>query len=169
MIDILLVVSGIITICIAIGMNISLLKITEDTKLKKKWIWLLGLVIFFLFGYIAFLINRIIPKILCSGGLLVGSIFFFGAIFVLVVMEISTQMIKKLQSKNRELTDVTRALMKANQNLVETENELQLKNEQLKGTLEDFYTVRVKMEKGKNKQKIKRENEDIRKKINRIK
>ncbi|MBN1792609.1 hypothetical protein JW826_02905 [Candidatus Woesearchaeota archaeon] len=166
MLSIILVSVGIILLIEAVVLNLDLLRILTDPKLQRRWRLLLGLIFFFIIGYVAFLITLVMPHAdLAFTPLIIAAVFCLGAVFVVTVLLVDISMVKRLVSKNKELSDVTRALMSANENLERAETDLERKNEELKKNLEDFYSVRVSLAKDLDKKKVKQENARIRKRI----
>ena len=83
-----LILFGSVTMLLAIFETRSLLLSIRDSKYFAKWRILFFLMIFFFFGYIASLIFIIIGKINLIT-VLAGLIFFFGALFVYLVVRTS--------------------------------------------------------------------------------
>jgi uncharacterized membrane protein len=177
MINIVLVSIGIFFMVLSVFMVVRLISSIEDPSLKKKWWFLFFLIGFFLIGYGFYLYALISEKVVFfMEELLVSAIFCFGALFVLVVLLITINLVKtlnedrkQLNNKNKELSSLTENLQSNNTKLEETKNALDSKNSELNSLLEEFYTLRVSMLGAKNTKKVKKENILIKKKFDKAK
>lgn len=103
-------------------------------------------------------------------------ILFFGSIFVIGVLSISYGLIKLLTKKNAEINQInneiienTRALARKKEELEKTQTLLKEKNTELQNTLEDFYTLRIAVQKDMELGKVKEENEKIKESLSKLK
>jgi hypothetical protein len=108
--------------------------------------------------------------------LLISLILFFGSIFVIGVLSISYGLIKLLTKKNAEINQInneiienTRALARKKEELEKTQTLLKEKNTELQNTLEDFYTLRIAVQKDMELGKVKEENEKIKESLSKLK
>ncbi|MBN1156879.1 hypothetical protein JXA85_04630 [Candidatus Woesearchaeota archaeon] len=120
-------------------------------RIKNSWRFLFALECFFLLGYAVYLFELFsAQKKLIFGEFLVAAIFFFGAIFVMVVMKGSFDMIRDLNNKtekqeelNKNLLEKKEQLETADAELEETKKQLERKNKELEETLEGFYLLKT--------------------------
>lgn len=137
---------------------------------------MLCLIIFFLLGYTAYyFLSTNYPDIPVSS-LLISLILFFGAIFVIGILSISYQLIKiltrrteELNSMNIALTENTNTLKGKHEELIKTRKLLEQKNTELEKTLEDFYTLRIGMQKDIEDNAVKEENKKIKARLENLK
>jgi len=136
-----------------------------------------GLIYFFLIGYIAFLIN--IFRNISSQGMtefLVSIIFFFGAIFVVIILKINCKLIIYLSEKSIDLQKLNKNLKSKNYDLIQkskaliiSEKKYKDQTEELETMLDDFYTIRLGMEEQVKKDVLEEENKKIKEKIKQLK
>lgn len=166
----------------ALYYSYKLLKIIRDEKEKGKWRIIIAFVWFFLIGYIGYFLNDNFSHMvdIADKELLIHVILAVGALFVVVVMNLSNTLLTSsekrsatFKEKNDELLKITEELKKSqnelknkDKELMEKEKEIQKANKDMKTMLEDFYTLRLTMENGNPD--IKKENEKIKKKIKKI-
>lgn len=113
-----LILAGGIIMFLAILSTRKILKEVKNTKYNKNWKFLLGLMVFFLLGYIA------VAYIVSLGNekavlVITGIIFFFGAMFVYIVVRTEYNTIKDLEN-------TVNTLEKALSYQKKTEDEMQL-------------------------------------------
>ncbi len=151
---------------------------------KKTWLipWylLISMIIFFITGYLGYICKLFlwesIPAL--TTNYLISVIFLFGAIFVIVILNISLYYLKslmllnkKISSDNIALKDYYNTLKEKTDQLKKTKNNLLNENRDLEDTLEDFYTLRISMERHLklDQHKIEKENDNIKNKLSKIK
>jgi predicted PurR-regulated permease PerM len=161
---------------ISVFQCIKLIKINTIEDLGTSWYFMLGLICFFLLGYIAFLFLQSNNSNIPISSLLICFILFFGAIFVIGVLSISYQLIKKLTQKtvelnkmNASLSENSNTLASKQEELIKMQGLLKQKNEELNKTLEDFYTIRIGMQKDMEKGKLEEENKMIKERLEKLK
>jgi choline-glycine betaine transporter len=177
MINIILVSTGIIIMLFSVYLVIRLISLISDNALKKEWNFLFFLIGFFLIGYILYLYLLLSSNDdLMHTKILISSIFFLGALFVLVVLLITINLVKalnedrkELNNKNKELSSLTEDLQSNNTKLEETRKSLDSKNSELNSLLEEFYTLRTTLVGEKDKGKMRKENALIKEKLERAK
>jgi len=103
---------------------------------------------------------------------LVSGIFFFGALFVVIVLRVNYKLILKLtenslrlgelntvlENKNKELSHKTEELKKSEEKYIKRSKELD-------ETLENFYTMRIGLQKQIDKDTIEEENRKIKERL----
>ena len=107
----------IITTCIGVGaffLAVAALTSTQISKavpqtLRNKWFILLAFIIFFIAGYLAFLIIFILD-LPVSDTLLSGVIFLAGALFVLLVINLAKITILKMAEDDKKLRSLNEQL-----------------------------------------------------------
>lgn len=170
----ILVGLGIIFMVIAIGLCYELNPKMGASALKKHWHALCFLIIFFLVGYIFYFINLFFPILhLTATNILISSILCLGAVFVVAVIRINMWIIDELHQRNSELNKANGELKIASEklnlekeHLIFAEKEMIEKNKEMDNLLQEFYTLRLTLEKGDRK--IKKENKGMKKSIDRI-
>ena len=90
--SVILILIGVVLMLFGI---INTLRIIRFLEKNKHWKTLLLLMMFFLFGYLLFIICLLL-NISIFGNLLVGFVFLFGALFVLLVVKISLRTVKDI-------------------------------------------------------------------------
>lgn len=151
MIDVILNLIGIILQVYSVFLCCQITKIIENKDSKKSWNFLCSLIIFFLIGYsfnFYFLITPNHPNF--KKDFLVSLIFFFGAIFVAVVLNISKKQIVMLKNdklelelKNKELTKISEKLKIEHNDLEEAKTKIEKINNHLKNNLDEFYSLKL--------------------------
>ena len=135
------------------------------------------LILLFIIGYTIFLTDIIFlnPKY-SFAQLVVSVIFFFGAGFVTIVLNILQKLNTILTAKNKIATDFNQILLNKNQELEqktllqqESEKKLNAKHKELQQTLEDFYTMRLSLVKQMEKGKLEEENKRIKERLDELK
>ena len=175
MLNFLLVSCGIMLLIYSIVLCFKINKKITNNKIKKAHSFVIVFIYLFIIGYITFLLS-LVKKIDISNfdKLLVSTIFFLGALFVLIVSKInlvltvditehstkSDQQNKELKKKNEELEKISKALQKS-------KNKFKKHTIELDKTLEDFYTMRLNMENGDNAI-IKEENKKLKESLDKI-
>jgi cell shape-determining protein MreC len=151
---------------------IKLIQINTIKKLEWQWYVMLCLIGFFLIGYVVYYFLYTNSSNLPISSFLVSLILFFGAIFVIGVLTISYQLIKTLiqntdiiNQTNKSLSENSENLLKQTKQLEEAHILLKDKNSELKKTLEDFYTLRIEMQKNSESKTLEEENKGIKKKL----
>ncbi|MGV1098341.1 HD domain-containing phosphohydrolase [Thiovibrio sp. JS02] len=87
-------------------------------SLQRRWLALTGLIAFFIFGYLFFVIIQI-RRILFPVEIVTGLIFLGGAFFVFLVISLSRKTIYKVQETDREISRVNASLVQKNKELEE--------------------------------------------------
>lgn len=176
MINSVLIVTGILLQILSVVICIKLIKINTVKKLQWPWYLLLCLILFFLFGYIAYLFLNTNYGNIPVNSLLISLILFFGAIFVICVLSISYQLINtllqqsaKLHETNKSLADNTQILTTKQSELEKIQLLLKEKNSELQKTLENFYTLRIGMQKDLEAGKLEAENKKIKERLDELK
>jgi hypothetical protein len=103
---------------------------------------------------------------------LVAGVFFFGAVFVVLVTRINHGVLESLVLRTEELAASNSAKDNANRLLErqaallkEAKDRSDFRSAELDKTLEDFYTLRLAMESASGGEKIKRENESLKERL----
>jgi hypothetical protein len=165
-----LLIIGIGLMIWAVFIGQRLLEIIEDSHQKKPWYILFILICFFLLGYIGyFCILFFVVHTLDMSTLLTSSIFCFGAVFVIMVLKITSQLILDMKKNANDLEENNEILKKNSTELENTKKLLEKKNEELISTLEDFYTIRISMQKQMEDGKFETENSKIKERIEKLK
>lgn len=86
--------------------------------LHKKWLFLGGLMSFFLIGYFIFLFI-VLRNITFPLEILTSTVFFFGALFVLLITRITLRTLAQLNEHEQQLEEVNAALSRKNTDLEE--------------------------------------------------
>jgi diguanylate cyclase len=176
MLNSVLIVTGIILMVIAVVECAKLIQLNTIAGLQWAWYLILSLIVFFLVGYIAyFFLNSSYSNIPVSS-MLISLILFFGAIFVITILSISYKLIKALtihsseiDKTNKSLTNNTKDLENRTGELKKIQDMLREKNKELLKTLDDFYTLRIGLQKDIEAGKLSEENKKIKEKIDAIK
>ena len=176
MINSILIVAGIVLMIIAVIECTKLIQINTIPNLQWAWYAALSLIVFFLVGYIAyFFLSSTVGNIPMSS-ILICLILFFGAIFVITILSISYQLIKALTLRSSAMDQTNKTLAQSTKDLENRQNELKKaqqllndKNKELIKTLDDFYTLRVGLQKDLEAGKIAEENRKIKEKLDAIK
>lgn len=149
-------------------------KKTLDREIFRKPCLVIKILVYlFVFGYITFLmylirdINSQSPN-----ELLVSVIFFFGAVFVVIVLKINNQLLSSLVEKSVNLQKLNEDLKIRNQDLIQkskaliiSEKKYKDQTNELEKTLDDFYTMRLGMEKQMKEGTLEEENKKIKDRI----
>jgi ABC-type lipoprotein release transport system permease subunit len=176
MINSLLIITGIILMVISVVQCIKLITLHALASLQWAWYVILGLIVFFLIGYIAyFFLNTSYSNIPVSS-LLISLILFFGAIFVITILSISYGLISALTQRSLEIDQTNTTLTTNAKELEHKQNELKnaqellrMKNKELVKTLDDFYTMRINIQKDMEAGKLAEENKKIKDRLDTIK
>jgi len=116
---------------------------TRETKLDL----ILVLIYLFIVGYGVHLIYFLWMSSTANvHDLLICSIFFFGAIFVVTSLNENFKLIYKLAEKSSRLEDLNKELHLKTEELSKSEDGMKKRSAELENTLEDFYTMRLGME-----------------------
>jgi len=114
--SVLLVIPGSIFMLASLVMSIGMSKGVPDV-LRAKWLAMTYLILFFMGGYIAFVLIQLwdlsFPLDLVS-----STVFFGGAIFVFLVMRLTSVTIRKFQESRERISEVNEALIAKNTELV---------------------------------------------------
>lgn len=149
MFNIVLIALGTLILCAA-GFICQKFNFNEDLKkFKKLFTLLFYLILFFICGYIFFIIKLFkqteIEKIDIST---VSLVFFFGALFVYVSMTIFEKLIKTIEEKSNALRKINSELIQSNDRLIEYGQKMKISGEKYKDklvkmeeTLDDYYSM----------------------------
>jgi hypothetical protein len=176
MLNTVLIITGIVLMVIAVFECVRLIQLNTLVNLQWAWYLTLSLIVFFLLGYIAyfFLISS-------NGGLpistmLISLILFFGAIFVITILSISYILIKALTMRSSQISETNKNLTKNTKDLENKTGELKKiqdmlreKNKELLKTLDDFYTLRIGLQKDVEAGKLSEENKKIKDRLDSVK
>ncbi len=153
-----------------------------NAKIDKKVVpkpssLILGLIYLFILGYILFLIRLAI--IVASHSvieLLVSGVFFFGALFVVIVLKTNHKLILKLSENslhlgklNAELENKNKELQHWAEELKQSEEKYIKRSKELDDTLNDFYTMRIGLQKQMDKGTVEEENQKIKERLDNLK
>lgn len=187
----ILVLLGILILVYSLFIIRQLHKMADNFQMNKNFpkiryysIILFALIIFFILGYILFLLTFYFPqwKFLPSETI-VSVVFFLGALFVVIVLkigkietEIITASLSKLKQSNKEISMEEKVVVKDKIKLERLEKqlehknaELNKKNKELATALDDFYTLRLSLENSVKAKEIEKENKEIKSRIDRLK
>jgi hypothetical protein len=176
MLNSILIITGIALMILSVFRCIKLIKVNVVKNLQGTLYLMLCLIIFFLLGYTSYLfLDTNYPDIPVSS-LLICLILFFGAIFVVGILSISYQLIKILTQRTEELNQInktltgnTNTLKTRQEELVKTREMLEQRNSELEETLDDFYTMRISVQKEIESNKIEEENKKIKERLDNLK
>jgi type VI protein secretion system component VasK len=176
MLESILIISGIVLMVIAVIECILLIRLNTIVNLRWAWYVIISLVLFFLIGYIGYFILFTTNSDIQMGMTLISFILFFGAIFVITILTISYQLIKALTIRSSEITETNKNLTKntkeleaKHSELEKIQNMLREKNKELLKTLDDFYTLRIGLQKDLETGKMTEENTKIKARIDDLK
>jgi septal ring factor EnvC (AmiA/AmiB activator) len=172
-----LVFAGIVLMSYSTFLAKRLIRILKTDALQKSWSTVFVLIIFFLLGYVIYFTATLTKEInLIINQILLATILCFGALFVVLVLQLSISLTtalgvekESLKKENKSLKDLSKKLSRNKKQLENAKKELQEKNEELEKTLEDFYTLRLKMGSSVNSKKIDVENKNIKKRLDALK
>jgi hypothetical protein len=177
MIPLISVFFGIVLMVGSVFLCIRVLGVVGKYSSKTPWYILLTLICFFLAGYVVYLFLLITQHMeLGLIGYLLAAILFFGAVFVVCVLLLNDQLIRKLNNHAKEILEKNKTLQMTSDELSLRKNELEKikltlekKNIDLEEALEDFYTMRIGVMKDMEAGTVTEENNKIREKIDAIK
>jgi two-component system, NtrC family, sensor kinase len=168
---------GILMMVFAIFSGSRLLSVIHDANQRKPWYILFLLIIFFLVGYIVYfylLFTTVSPTDVSAQ--LISAVFFFGALFVVLVLSVNYSLVSglnektvKIQETNTTLTHDAETIQKKEKELEEIKTKLEKKNAELEKVLEDFYTIRIGMQKDVEAGKLEEENKKIKEQLDKLK
>ncbi|MBU1167567.1 hypothetical protein KKC60_04135 [Patescibacteria group bacterium] len=176
MINLLLVSCGVLLMVYSIVLCQNINTKIGKKELNKERLPILILICLFILGYVAFLSRLIIT--LNSHGineLLVSAIFFFGAMFVVIVLKVNNKLITKLINNSLRVDKVNKELQRKNKELSHKTDALKISEEKYKArskeldeTLEDFYTIRLGVQEQIEKETIEEENKKVKDRLDEI-
>jgi hypothetical protein len=178
MLNIILVSLGIVLMFYSIFLSRNLISVIKESSLRRTWNFSFALIVFFLIGYIVYFYIKLNPALhnLIFSEMLISSILFFGAVFVVVILIANSKVVKKLNNdaellevKNKNLKNRTVGTERANSELKKAQDDLERKNQELESTLDDLYTLRIKMENDLSSGKTRSENRKIKKRLDALK
>jgi DMSO reductase anchor subunit len=149
MLNIVLIALGTIVLC-ASGFICQKFNFNDELKkFQNLFTMLFYLILFFICGYIFFIVKLFkqteVGKVDLST---VSIIFFFGALFVYVSMTIFEKLIKTIEEKSKNLNKVNSQLIKSNDKLIEYGQKMKISGEkykdkliELEETLDDYYSM----------------------------
>ena len=114
--SVMLVIPGSIFMLASLIMSIGMSKGVPDI-LRTKWLAMTYLILFFMGGYIAFLLMQL-WDLSFPLDLLSSTLFFGGAIFVFLVMRLTRVTIRKFQESKERIGEINEALIAKNTELV---------------------------------------------------
>ena len=100
---------------------------------------------------------------------LVSSIFGFGALFVLISILVTRFIVLDLKNEKENANTQAKEIKKDHDELKILHKELNKKNIELENTLEEFYTYRLDLSSKSDAKKFKKENQQLKKKLKKIK
>ena len=153
----ILVFLGITLMIYSIVLQRRLVGIVNQDYIRLKFNCLLALIVLFLIGYMFFLWMNSTMDIDPSVSLLVGIILFFGAIFVVAVLQINYTLINKINEHSDKLEILNRVLDKRR---VKTEADLKGMREKETGLLREVAELK--------KVKTQESDEELKKKIDEL-
>ena len=173
----LLVGFGILIMAYAIYSGSRILSVIHDEDKRKFWYILFLLIIFFLVGYVFYFYQLLITTPANNlSAQLISAIFFFGALFVVLVLSVNYSLVSsyndkvnKIQQTNVVLTRDAETIQKKDKELEEAKNKLEKKNAELEHVLEDFYMLRLNMQRDMESGQIEKENAIIKEKLDKLK
>lgn len=177
MICLILVTCGVILLIYSIVLCHRLNKKIDKNVAEKPGSLVLILIYFFLLGYVTFL-GRLIFTITSHGifEYLVSIIFFFGALFVAIVLKVNHKLILNLTTNsinlgklNKELENKNKKLRQKTDALKTSEEKYKKRSKELEQTLDDFYTMRLSMEEQVRKGVLEAENKKIKERLDKVK
>ena len=115
LISILLVFPGALFMLASLAMCTLMSKSVPDV-LRPKWTAMTYLILFFMAGYIAFLVIQI-RNLQFPLELLTSMVFFGGAIFVFLVMRLTSVTISKIEEGEEQLSEINKTLLAKNTEL----------------------------------------------------
>ena len=168
---------GILIMAYAVSSGSKLLSVIDDIHSRRPWYILFLLIIFFLLGYILYfyLLFTSVPSSDLSAQL-ISAIFFFGALFVVIVLSVNYSLVRtlnekatKIQETNTVLVHNSDVVQKKDLELEEAKKALERKNSELEKVLEHFYTLRIGMERDMKSGKVEEENRKIKAELDNLK
>ena len=123
---------------------------------------LLALMYFFLFGYLAFFYALAVSatnSLMTEIG--VGAILCFGAVFVVLVLGTSGDILRRFSENAKKLKEVNATLEEQAGRVASTQKALEEKNAELRKTLDDFYTLRMGMQRDLEAGTVDQENKKL--------
>lgn len=150
-------------ICHSLLVQISLYQKNNSNKI------ILGFIYFFILGYLAFIAQLVTLETHGLSELIVSAIFFFGALFVVVVIKVIAKLMLGLIENNSKLEHFNIELKSKNDELKQSEDKYVARSKELEATLEDFYTLRIGMEKQLEKGVVEEENIKIKSRLDALK
>lgn len=176
MLNTVLIVTGIVLMLIAVFECVRLIQLNTLVNLQWAWYLTLSLIVFFLVGYVAYFFLISSNSNLPISTMLISLILFFGAIFVITILSISYWLIKALTVHSSQISETNKNLTKNTKDLENRTNELKKiqdmlreKNKELLKTLDDFYTLRIGLQKDAEAGKVSEENEKIKERLDAVK
>jgi hypothetical protein len=148
-----------------------------NTKIvKKSYAFILFLIYLFILGYVLFFVKLLSITSSSAEDLLVSIIFFFGALFVLIVLRVNQKLLlniteasEQLEKLNTELENKNKELRKEKDNLLISEEKYKKRSIELSDTLDDFYTMRIVLQEQMDKGTAEAENEKIKDRLDKLK
>jgi len=143
----------------------------KSRKARSPWQIILVLICFFLFGYIGYFFIQLLD-ITELTGILVGFIFFLGALFVMLILMLNYQSaatlnanMRKLKNINSEIGAANRELAAKDEEMKKLKDQLEKRNSELVEMMDDFYTMRVGLQEEMEAGIIEEENKKIKKRL----
>jgi hypothetical protein len=177
MITRILLILGISLLVYSLLLCYKTISILHKKNTAHGWLPVFFLIGLFLAGYVFYLVSLgTSTQADFTDRFLIPSILFFGSVFVVIVLKINGRLIENLEDDSKKLEDINRELSTKNSEninskieLEKTKTNLEKKNKELLNTLEDFYMLRIGVERDIEKKTFHKENMKIKKKINALK
>lgn len=161
----LLVAMGIILLIYSISVCRKLIPLIKWPYMRKSWRVLSYIMFLFLVGYGFYAYILLSPEINFTYILsdnLVGAILFLGAVFIAAVIRAGYQLVDWLATSEIEVMSHKRMLVYDQGMLEKDKKELDAKREEFENALEEVYTLRMAVEKGKGAKKTKKRLDELR-------
>jgi len=164
----ILVAAGAILLVYSAGLCHKLNRAVNNCAINKPCWVILALIYLFIAGYLAFFVRLFYFPAHTAGELLVSAIFFFGAVFVVIVSKTNHRLIFDLIKKSSDLENKNQELSRRAEELKLSENKYKERSQELDKTLESFYTLRLGMERDLKKNVLEEENKKIKERLDKL-
>lgn len=169
MINLILVAAGATLLIYSVGICHKLNKAMNNCAINKPCWIILTLIYLFIAGYLAFFIRLLYSPTHTANELLVSVIFFFGAVFVLIMSKTNYELIFDLIKKSSDLENKNQELSRHAEELKLSKQKYKERSEELDKTLDSFYTLRLGMERDMKKNVLEEENRKIKERLDELK
>lgn len=128
MLNVSLIISGAILLIYSLDINKKLLKFIFKKQMKKRWLILVCLIIFFIFSYlvVAYIFiggKQHVDKLKLEA--IIAGILFLGAVFVTITSRLIYITVQALREENEKSKKALLELNKSNQELIKRRNDLE--------------------------------------------